>query len=57
MRIYLLALAASTLLIGQGVPQYTPKVDPRLVSYIPTQTLAATVESIGADSLTDIWEE
>jgi phosphate transport system substrate-binding protein len=57
MRIYLLALAASTLLIGQGVPQYTPKVDPRLVSYIPTQTLAATVESIGADSLTDVWEE
>jgi len=57
MRIHLFALGASTLLFSQGVMQYAPKVDPRLTSYVPTQAVSATVESIGADSLSDVWEE
>lgn len=58
MRTFFLAFGACTLLLSQGVPQYAPKVDPRLVSYYPpAQTLTATLESIGADSITDVWEE
>lgn len=57
MRSLLLAFAACALLSSQGVPQYTPKVDPALPFYTPGPDLAATLESVGADSLTDVWEE
>jgi phosphate transport system substrate-binding protein len=54
---FLLAFAASTLLLAQGVPQIAPKVDPKLPSYSPTQVVDLPVESIGADSMTDVWDE
>lgn len=57
MRTFLLSCAVSSVLLAQGVPQYTPKVDPKLPSYSPVQAAEATIESIGADSLTDVWEE
>ena len=57
MRTFLLAAIASTLLLGQGVVQYAPKVDPNLPPYASTQTLDATIECVGSDSLTDVWEE
>ncbi|HEY3399462.1 MAG TPA: substrate-binding domain-containing protein [Geothrix sp.] len=57
MRPFLLALVASTVLLSQGVPQYVPKVDPSLPPYAPALAIDTAVESIGADSLTDVWEE
>nr|WP_275975819.1 substrate-binding domain-containing protein [Geothrix terrae] len=51
------AIATSTLLLGQGVVQHASKLDPGLPSYVATQNVNATIESIGADSLTDVWEE
>ncbi|NWJ41114.1 MAG: substrate-binding domain-containing protein [Geothrix sp.] len=57
MRSFLFALVAGSLLFSQGVPQSAPKVDPGLAPYVPTQAITTTVESIGADSLTDVWEE
>lgn len=57
MRPFLFAFAASTLLLSQGVPQYAPKVDPKLSSYAPVQAVETQIESIGADSMTDVWEE
>ncbi|WP_243317943.1 PstS family phosphate ABC transporter substrate-binding protein [Geothrix paludis] len=57
MRPFLLAIATSTLLLGQGVVQHASKLDPGLPSYAATQNVNATIESIGADSLTDVWEE
>ena len=48
---------ASTLLLGQGVVQHASKLDPGLPSYAATQNVNATIESVGADSLTDVWEE
>nr|WP_279343085.1 substrate-binding domain-containing protein [Geothrix paludis] len=53
----MLAIATSTLLLGQGVVQHASKLDPGLPSYAATQNVNATIESIGADSLTDVWEE
>ena len=57
MRPFLFALAVSTLLLGQGVVQYAPKVDPNLPPYVGGQAVDATIEVIGSDSLTDVWEE
>ncbi|HJV37734.1 MAG TPA: substrate-binding domain-containing protein [Geothrix sp.] len=57
MRPFLLAIATSTLLLGQGVVQHASKLDPGLPSYAATQNVNATIESVGADSLTDVWEE
>ncbi|WP_257307056.1 PstS family phosphate ABC transporter substrate-binding protein [Geothrix campi] len=57
MRSFFLALTASTLLFSQGVVQHVPKLDPNLPSYAPVQDVNAVIESIGADSLTDVWEE
>src|SRR5512133_3625907 len=57
MRPLLFALVASTLLLGQGIPQYAPKVDPGLPAYVPVQGVNTVIESLGADSLTDVWEE
>src|SRR5512133_4243228 len=57
MRSLFLALTASTLLLSQGVAQHTPKLDPNLPSYAPVQNVSSVLESIGADSLTDVWEE
>ena len=57
MRPLLFALVASTLLLGQGIPQYSPKVDPSLPPYAPAQGVNTVIESLGADSLTDVWEE
>jgi len=57
MRSLFLALAASTLLLSQGVVQHAPKLDPSLPAYAPVQGVNTVVESIGADSLTDVWEE
>lgn len=57
MRMFLLAISVSTLLLGQGVAQHTPKVDPKLPSYSPIQAVDTAIESIGADSLTDVWDE
>ena len=57
MRPFLFAIATSTLLLGQGVVQHASKLDPGLPSYAATQNVNATIESIGADSLTDVWEE
>ena len=57
MRPFLFALAVSTLLLGQGVVQYAPKVDPNLPPYVPGVQIDTTIESIGADSLTDVWDE
>jgi phosphate transport system substrate-binding protein len=57
MRPLLFALVASTLLLGQGIPQYAPKVDPGLPAYAPVQGVNTVIESLGADSLTDVWEE
>nr|WP_279341263.1 substrate-binding domain-containing protein [Geothrix sp. SG198] len=53
----MLAIATSTLLLGQGVVQHASKLDPGLPSYAATQNVNATIESVGADSLTDVWEE
>jgi phosphate transport system substrate-binding protein len=57
MRSFFLALAASTLLLSQGVPQYAPKVDPGLPYYTPAQSVDTAIECIGSDALTDVWEE
>ncbi|HEY3399463.1 MAG TPA: substrate-binding domain-containing protein [Geothrix sp.] len=57
MRSFLFALAVSTLLHSQGVPQYAPKVDPGLPSYAPILTVDTPIECIGSDALTDVWEE
>ena len=57
MRPFLIALAASTLLSSQGLTQYAPKVDPKLPPYAALQAAEGSIESIGADSLTDVWEE
>lgn len=57
MRMFLLAFAASTLLLSQGVPQTAPRVDPKLPSYAPIMAVDTPIESIGADSLTDVWDE
>jgi phosphate transport system substrate-binding protein len=57
MRSLFLTLAASTLLFSQGVVQHVPKLDPNLPPYTPAQGVNAVIESIGADSLTDVWEE
>ncbi|WP_243322507.1 substrate-binding domain-containing protein [Geothrix sp. SG200] len=57
MRPFFFAIATSTLLLGQGVAQHASKLDPGLSSYAATQNVNATIESVGADSLTDVWEE
>jgi len=57
MRSFLFALATSTVLLSQGVVQHVPKLDPNLPPYAPVQGVNAVIESIGADSLTDVWEE
>ena len=57
MRSFLFALAVSTLLLSQGVVQYAPKVDPNLPAYVPGVQIDTTIGSIGADSLTDVWDE
>jgi phosphate transport system substrate-binding protein len=57
MRNLLFAFAASTLLIGQGVPQYAPRVEPNLPPYTPIAAIETEIVSVGSDSLTDLWEE
>lgn len=57
MRSLFFALAASTVLLSQGVVQHASKLDPNLPPYAPVQGVNAVIESIGADSLTDVWEE
>jgi phosphate transport system substrate-binding protein len=57
MRHFALLLAACTALVGQGVAQYAPKVDPSFQAYAPAAQVEGLVESIGADSLADVWEE
>lgn len=57
MRPFLLALATTTFLLGQGVVQYAPRVDPGLPTYVPGAQVESVLESIGADSLTDVFDE
>ena len=57
MRSLIVALAASTLLLGQGVVQHAPKLDPGLPAYAPVVGVNTVIESVGADSLTDVMEE
>lgn len=57
MRHFAFPLLVCTALLGQGVAQYAPKVDPGFQSYAPVVQVEGTVESIGADSLADVWEE
>lgn len=57
MRRLLLALFAAPMILAQGVVQYAPRVDPALPPYTTAVDLNATVECIGSDSLTDVWEE
>jgi phosphate transport system substrate-binding protein len=57
MRHFLLAVLASQLLLGQGVIQYAPKVDPKLPKYAPVQLVDTTIDVVGSDALTDVWDE
>lgn len=57
MRHLVFSLAVCTALLGQGVVQYAPKVDPSFPAYAPTAQVDGVLESIGADSLADVWEE
>ncbi len=57
MRHLVFSLAVCSALLGQGVIQYAPKVDPAFQPYSPNALVDGTLESIGADSLTDVWEE
>ena len=51
------ALLVSATLLGQGVVPQAPKVEPGFPSYVPSVQVDGTLESIGADSLADVWEE
>jgi phosphate transport system substrate-binding protein len=58
MRSLILAICASCLAFGQSQILRSPKVDPAIPSYTYSGTaLTGTVESIGADSLGDVWGE
>lgn len=57
MRSMVLMAALCASLAGQGVAQYAPKVDPGFPGYTPSASVEGTLESIGADSLADVWEE
>ncbi|HEY3399464.1 MAG TPA: substrate-binding domain-containing protein [Geothrix sp.] len=57
MRHLALSLIVCSALLGQGVVQYAPKVDPGFQGYAPAAQAEGIVESVGADSLADVWEE
>src|SRR5664279_5638392 len=57
MRRLVLAICTTCLAFGQSQILRSPKVDPALPSYVRSGTLTGTVESIGADSLGDVWGE
>jgi phosphate transport system substrate-binding protein len=57
MRLFLFSLAVCAALLGQGAAQQAPKVDPSFQGYSPAVQVDGLVESIGADSLADLWEE
>lgn len=57
MRHLAFSLAVCSALLGQGVVQQAPKVDPGFPAYTSAGQVEGTVESIGADSLADVWEE
>lgn len=57
MRRLAFSLVIGMTLLGQGVPQVAPKVDGGFVPYAPITKVEGTLESIGADSLMDVWEE
>ncbi len=57
MRHLVFSLVACAVLLGQGMVQQAPKVDPGFPAYAPSARVEGTLESIGADSLADVWEE
>jgi len=57
MRRLVLAICTTCLAFAQSQILRSPKVDSDLPSYVRSGTLSGTVESIGADSLGDVWNE
>ena len=57
MRRLILGLLASCLAFAQTQVQRAPRVDPAIPSYARTEPMTGVIESIGADSLGDVWEE
>lgn len=57
MRRLALAFFAACLASAQTQVLHMPKVDPGLPAYVRTEAMTGTIESIGADSLADVWDE
>jgi phosphate transport system substrate-binding protein len=57
MRRLVLLICTTCLAFAQTQIVRSPKVDPAIPSYVRTGTLTGTIESIGADSLGDVWDE
>jgi len=57
MRRLVLAFFATCLVFAQTQVQRAPRVDPAIPSYVRTEAMTGVIESIGADSLGDVWDE
>ena len=57
MRRFALAFFAAGIAFAQIQIQRAPRVDPAIPSYVRTGPMTGTIESIGADSLGDVWDE
>lgn len=57
MRRGLLAFFTTCIAFAQIQVQRAPRVDPAIPSYVRSGSMTGTVESIGADSLGDVWDE
>lgn len=57
MRRLVLAIFATCLASAQTQVLRMPKVDPAIPAYVRSAPMTGTLESIGADSLGDVWDE
>lgn len=57
MRRFALAFFALCLASAQTQVLHMPKVDADIPAYVRSEPMTGTVESIGADSLADVWDE
>ncbi|MDR3684336.1 MAG: substrate-binding domain-containing protein [Geothrix sp.] len=57
MRRFILAICTTCLAFAQTQILRMPKVDPAIPTYVSSGSLTGTIESIGADSLADVWDE